>query len=95
MASDKSVRGKYLYLVVADALDFLRCRPTLAQLEERIEACQQRNPNLQVPPEEHFTKTGILMGRLSTMAYTAIHNYELGDHNDRKAAAAARLAGKH
>jgi hypothetical protein len=95
MASDKSVRGKYLYLVVADALDFLRRRPVLAELEFEISELQRRNPDMQVPPEEHFAKTGILMGRLSTMAYTAIHNYELGDHNDRKAAAAARLAGKH
>lgn len=94
MASDRAVRGKYLYLTIASALEFLRKKPKLADVEAQIELIQKVNPELEKQPEELFSKTGLLMGRLTTMAYTAIHNYELGDHSARKVAAAAQFAGQ-
>lgn len=92
MASDKAIRSKYLYLVLAAALEFLRTKPTLADLEFEIETLEADLPDHRQPTEAQYAHTATLTGRLTSMAYQAIHNYELGDHNERKLAAAARFA---
>lgn len=84
MASDKALRGKYLFLVTQHAMEKMREKPSKAELEQeiaRLEAGVQLVPN-----EDLFSQTGVLLGRLAGMAYKIIHNFELRDHADRKIA---------
>lgn len=95
MASDKAVRGKYLYLAVAQAMAVMRSNPTRLDVEDRIEDIIEANPGLEIPSDEVFTRPGMLLGRISTMAHNIIYNFELRDHRERKAEAAQGTSRIH
>lgn len=93
MASDKAIRGKYLYLVVAQAMAFMRTRPTRQEVETKIDAALACNVDLMVPTEDVFARPGILLGRLMSMAHNIIYSFELRDYRERKAEEAEGTAG--
>lgn len=95
MASDKSIRGKYLYLVVAQAMAFMRANPTRLDVEDQIEDLIEGNPTLELPTEEAFARPGALIGRIATMTHNIIYNFELRDHRERKAARTEETAGSN
>lgn len=89
MPSDKTLRGKYVFLTMATALEKLRQRPSRRELEEEVAYLQGTLPPRSVPSEDLYPQTGLLLGRLAGMAYKIIHNYELRDYADRKASESA------
>lgn len=90
--SDKALRGKYLWLVVAQMMDVLRHGPPREAVEAEIGKLLEWNPELHVPRDEVFVKPGVVLGRIITMAHNAIYNYELGDHRERKSEEASYLS---
>ena len=93
MLTDKALRAKYIYMIVAEAMAFLRSRPSRADLEKEVAAIDLGSPELQIPPDEHFVRPGNVIGHIATMAHNCIYHYELGDYRERKAQAAAETTG--
>lgn len=93
MTSDKAIRGKYLFLVVAQAMAVMRAKPTRLDLEDAIEDLIDSNPYLEMPTEEVFARPGVLIGRIATMTHNIIYNFELRDHRERKAGSVEETAG--
>jgi hypothetical protein len=92
MASDKAIRAKYLFLVVSQAMKTLGERPTRAQLELKCDLIHARHPEIRMPADDLLNQPGLMIGRITTMAYRVINNFELGDYSDRKLANAARTS---
>lgn len=95
MTTDKALRGKYLYLVVAQAMASLRKCPTKLELEDQVEDLIEANPGLLLPTDELYSKPGALLGRIATMAHNMIYNFELRDHRERKAEATESAARRN
>lgn len=84
VASDKALRGKYVFLVLAQAMAFMRESPSRNAVEIRIDSMQELNPTLEMPDDSLFSKPGAVLGRMVTMAHNIIYNFELRDYRDRK-----------
>lgn len=95
MPSDKAIRGKYLFLVVAQAMAFMRSGPTRLDVEDSIEDIIEAHPDIIIPGDEVFAKPGLLLGRLTNLAHTIIYNFELRDYRERKAGESEEAARQH
>lgn len=93
--NDKALRAKYVYLTVAGALATLRGRPNRSELEEEIQAIEELHAGqLRIPEDEHFIRSGNVIGHVATLAHNCIYNFELGDYRERKAQSAEEATGR-
>lgn len=79
MASDRTLRSIYAFWVLADAMVYLRTRPTRAELLQEIESHQRAlaGKGVEQPEDQAMAKPGFVLGRLTSMLHNMIYNYEL------------------
>lgn len=86
-ATDREVRSEFVYLSVQQAMEFLKKKPTRAQVEERSAIMREEmlatGNKHYIGSPELYRRPGSVMGRCMTAVHNIIHNLTLGDYVER------------